>query len=426
MNELQGAGFYGKLPSKGDFLTRRLSRGFTDKWDGWLQQAIAHSKGVLGEGWLDNYLTSPIWNFVMTPGVCGARGWGGVMMPSVDRVGRYFPLTITGTLGEDGDPLAIAFFAQDWFARARQIALSALEDESSSFEEFDLNVAALGLPRDGWENTPRLNTDPFAVDQDWMIPLAPGAAIASGAVTLMSQVLAERFPAYSVWWTEGSHNVQPCMLVCKGLPPAESYASLIRGELNTSHFVQLFDLPCPASPAAAQAMPAPGDSYLDGPQEFPPEFSHGLAPELSPEILQGFPPEIPEHISPEFPAAAAENSVAEIQDMAPVVPETAAVIDPLDALIDPEQPPAPAVTPAARPVSSPPPASSSSDGVVAGARPLSIDDFLADSSGPVEDESEVDDSTVPRTDAAESVEPSEPEESDDSTRPGYHREGGSQ
>ena len=30
----------------------------------------------------------PIWRFVLLPGLIGSNGWAGVLMPSVDRVGR--------------------------------------------------------------------------------------------------------------------------------------------------------------------------------------------------------------------------------------------------------------------------------------------------------------------------------------------------
>src|SRR5205823_13132814 len=49
-------GFYGKLPSHGDFLRRRVSDAFVGVWDGWLQECIAASRTALGARWLDLYL----------------------------------------------------------------------------------------------------------------------------------------------------------------------------------------------------------------------------------------------------------------------------------------------------------------------------------------------------------------------------------
>jgi type VI secretion system protein ImpM len=81
-------GFFGKLPGNGDFVHRRLPRSFVDPWDRWIQRGVAASRTQMGETWLDTYLKSPMWRFVLAPGPCGTQGWMGVLMPSVDRVGR--------------------------------------------------------------------------------------------------------------------------------------------------------------------------------------------------------------------------------------------------------------------------------------------------------------------------------------------------
>ena len=62
-------GFFGKVPTHGDFISRRLPRSFLDPWDHWLQGAIATSRQQLGEGWLEVYLVSPLWRFCLSPGV---------------------------------------------------------------------------------------------------------------------------------------------------------------------------------------------------------------------------------------------------------------------------------------------------------------------------------------------------------------------
>ena len=85
------AGCYGKLPSLGDFVSRRLPRSFVQPWDAWLQRALAASRARLGAGWLETYLASPFWRFALAPGLCGPEAWVGVLMPSTDRVGRTFP-----------------------------------------------------------------------------------------------------------------------------------------------------------------------------------------------------------------------------------------------------------------------------------------------------------------------------------------------
>ena len=96
-------GLFGKLPSRGDFLRRRASDAFVDAWDAWLRECLAASREALGERWLDLYLTSPAWRFALSGGTCGPAPVIGTMVPSVDRVGRYLPLTLVANLPADAN-----------------------------------------------------------------------------------------------------------------------------------------------------------------------------------------------------------------------------------------------------------------------------------------------------------------------------------
>jgi type VI secretion system protein ImpM len=60
-------GWYGKRPSLGDFVTRRLPVEFVTTWDAWLQDVLQATGTALGEGWLDCHLTMPIWRFGSSP-----------------------------------------------------------------------------------------------------------------------------------------------------------------------------------------------------------------------------------------------------------------------------------------------------------------------------------------------------------------------
>jgi type VI secretion system protein ImpM len=98
-------GFYGKLPSRGDFVRENLPRDFVDSWDAWWQRGLAETQRQSREQWLEAWLEAPVWRFVLPPGLCGASGVLGLWMPSVDKAGRYFPLTIAATAQGDWAPL---------------------------------------------------------------------------------------------------------------------------------------------------------------------------------------------------------------------------------------------------------------------------------------------------------------------------------
>lgn len=88
------AGFFGKIPSRGDFVRARLSSAFVQAWDGWMRQVLPGSEAILGERWEEAWRATSPWRFVLPAGQCGPRGVAGVWLPSADRVGRPWPLVI--------------------------------------------------------------------------------------------------------------------------------------------------------------------------------------------------------------------------------------------------------------------------------------------------------------------------------------------
>ena len=119
-------GFCGKLPARGDFVSAGLPRRFVDPWHDWLQAVIAGSRDLLGEGWLPAWLEAPVWRFALPAGLCGPDGVLGLWLPSVDRAGRHFPLTVAAvTTGADLDELTDAGIG--FLERAEAAGIAALE-----------------------------------------------------------------------------------------------------------------------------------------------------------------------------------------------------------------------------------------------------------------------------------------------------------
>jgi type VI secretion system protein ImpM len=144
-------GWFGKLPGMGDFAHRRLPESFRAVWDPWLQRGLARLRDRHAD-WTSHYLEAPIWCFALGPKVAGERAWIGVLMPSVDGVGRYFPFTIAVELGDAvvsplrGEALVAAL---RWWALGTQAALEGLDGDLDALR-FDavlgrLFVAAAGV-----------------------------------------------------------------------------------------------------------------------------------------------------------------------------------------------------------------------------------------------------------------------------------------
>lgn len=225
------AGFYGKLPSHGDFLSRRLPRQFIEPWDDWLQGGIAASREQLGRQWLDTFLFSPIWHFGLTPGLCGEDAWAGVLMPSVDKVGRYYPLTL---VAKTQAKQLTQLFAPDcgWFEALSKLALSTLEYEFD-LQRFDEELARLSLLDYVPEQTVMISSAmarggsgkmafQFQLDNDRGTP---------DAFCQLGNALAERFLSHcSIWRTAAHDEEKTNLLFCEGLPPRDAYVGFLNGQ----------------------------------------------------------------------------------------------------------------------------------------------------------------------------------------------------
>ncbi len=116
----EGAGCHGKLPGLGDFVTRGLYGAALERWDGWLQQVVSASRAGLGPDWQAAWLRMPAWHFSLGHSVLDDRPWAGVLIPSVDKVGRGYPFSVLSPMRPGGVSPA------DWQAEAEALALEAL------------------------------------------------------------------------------------------------------------------------------------------------------------------------------------------------------------------------------------------------------------------------------------------------------------
>jgi type VI secretion system protein ImpM len=231
-------GFYGKLPAHGDFIHRGLPTQFINLWDAWLQGFIKCSQEQLGENWLDIYLTSPIWRFAFSEGVIDQHAWAGIMLPSVDRVGRYFPFSIAAKLSADENPLAIIAQAT-WFESLECLALKALDGQ---IQIDNLAVEIGGLHPERLTSYSNMLSS-FSSQPGVIILQDTPSAISNAFASLLHPQLKSNFSSYSVWNTLGSNYVEPCLLYCGGLPAMQHLASLLDGQWQVSGWNQ----PCQLS-----------------------------------------------------------------------------------------------------------------------------------------------------------------------------------
>jgi type VI secretion system protein ImpM len=222
-------GWYGKLPSLGDFASRRLAPAFVEAWDEWLAAGLAAWREQSPDGWLDGYLASPSWRFVLMPGVLpgalpdGLAAWAGVLMPSVDRVGRYFPLTLARPLPALPDDLAQLHELLGWLQRLDDLALDALHDDWP-VDRLDAELthlgawmppaagAAAGLP-ERWAASARLD-------------IRPAGGVAALLAASARQALLQGLHAKALWLSDDGEG-KPVLRITAGLPGVAEFPTLI-------------------------------------------------------------------------------------------------------------------------------------------------------------------------------------------------------
>lgn len=154
------AAVFGKLPAHGDFIARGLDAAARDGLDTWLAGSLAQARARLGEEFDPLWEQAPPWRFGQ---VIEGAGTAGAIAPSVDAVGRRFPLLVL----------------------RREIAADAVEAAAQQCE--DLLFEALG---GGW------SADDLAAAVAALGP-PPGDREWTGG---------------ALWWTEGSGDFAPARI----------------------------------------------------------------------------------------------------------------------------------------------------------------------------------------------------------------------
>ncbi|ARQ61827.1 UNVERIFIED_ORG: type VI secretion system protein ImpM [Rhizobium etli] len=134
-------GFYGKLPSHGDFVSMGLGHSLQSALDAWMQAGLQAAQQELGEDWKRRFRSMPAWRFIIERGLWGPATVAGVLLPSLDRVGRSFPLVIAAQLHGFVEHPRQLYLDDTWFTAAEAIA------ESSAKRDFDINHFTASLKR---------------------------------------------------------------------------------------------------------------------------------------------------------------------------------------------------------------------------------------------------------------------------------------
>ena len=216
MTTTNAAGWHGKLPTLGDFATRRLDPEFVEPWDAWLSEGLAAMR--VQPHWLDAYLASPSWRFLLMPGALpgapGANAWAGVLMPSVDRVGRYYPLTLASPLAAVPSGGSAVDALWRWLVRLEEAAADALHDDWE-LDALEAELARMGGP----PVAPASSAVATVVSSVQPLALAPHRHAAALFAAQAAAGWAEQMHGQAFWYAE-SGLAAPLLMQSCGLAPS--------------------------------------------------------------------------------------------------------------------------------------------------------------------------------------------------------------
>lgn len=208
-------GAFGKMPSVGDFFRLNIPASFVQVWDEWIQRGLLEGQSSGGDKWDTLYMSAPIWRFCLSPGLAGPQKIVGVLMPSVDRVGRRFPLTLAAMASVEGSAILDHFRETELYLKLEDLALAALEDDMTRDK---LATALEEIP------APQRRSDARVRKTGSTLVLTQGEGIGDVLPDLAAGLMAGDYSAPSIWSTEIAGV--PRLMICEGLPTGANMQGL--------------------------------------------------------------------------------------------------------------------------------------------------------------------------------------------------------
>ena len=153
------------------------------------------------------------------------------MLPSVDRVGRYFPLTVAAPIREESvDVPSTLRSAHVWLESLEELALEALSPELD-FEAFDAKLAGLAMPG-------QVTVSATATAADDTVPLVEPTPrfeawpLDGAAETALERLLQERslpVHAAALWMTNGGETIGACVAASERVISGTQFCALLDG-----------------------------------------------------------------------------------------------------------------------------------------------------------------------------------------------------
>ena len=147
-------------------------------------------------------------------------------MPSVDGVGRYFPLSICAIDAAGGWPvLPHGGALNDWLARCENALLDQLE-EGAVFEASRI-LESVGVPETMLPGPVQQDTGNIHIWSE------PNTDLQSAFAALEQTDQAAANHQRGIWWTSGSTSQPARMITTRGPPPPSLWTTFMMGHIVT-------------------------------------------------------------------------------------------------------------------------------------------------------------------------------------------------
>ncbi|MBP0617639.1 type VI secretion system-associated protein TagF [Jiella mangrovi] len=208
---------FGKLPQRRDFVSSGLPPALLAPLERYLEDGMAAARSDLGPDFEADYLVMPLWRFWLGASCFGVAALG-ALIPSVDGVGRNFPLAILAIAAEGGafelpliDPMEAVFAGIEM----RLMAIIAAETDAP----FDLAALTAGL------RPPHLVGEEAQADRDDGLPAGLGGVLMEARADDHRRLAAGQ----GYFWTAGHGGERPVLFSRAGLPSAADFAAMVCG-----------------------------------------------------------------------------------------------------------------------------------------------------------------------------------------------------
>jgi type VI secretion system protein ImpM len=226
MGQDDAPGWFGKLAALGDFASRRLAPDWIQACDQWLSECVEASRKQLGERWLSVYLSAPVWRFAWGPGIVDARWWFGVLMPSCDSVGRYFPLVVAHPRAQPPSDRIALDHLELWWQYLAHAALQTL-GEGGSLDGFETSLREAPP----WPRSRRLTVleqEEAGAGREHHC-VAAGVSLGDLAHSLAATGFIHRLAGTSAWMPLRSASEPASVTLQAGLPLPAAFAEMLAG-----------------------------------------------------------------------------------------------------------------------------------------------------------------------------------------------------